>query len=163
MKELFSFPELINEPAARLVASGVLLMSILSILLISLEANLAWVILLIMAYGFLARVSSGPKVSPLALLVTKFLVPKLNLDEKLVPGPPKRFAQSIGLIFSTLIFIFWLINFHIICIVLLSVLSVFAFLESVLGYCFACKVFKVLISVGLIPEDVCERCAVYEY
>ena len=138
-------------------------MSILSIFLISLEANLAWVILLIMAYGFLARVSSGPKVSPLALLVTKFLVPKLNLDEKLVPGPPKRFAQSIGLIFSTLIFIFWLINFHIICIVLLSVLSVFAFLESVLGYCFACKVFKVLISVGLIPEDVCERCAVYEY
>ncbi|MFL2760056.1 MAG: DUF4395 domain-containing protein [Dehalococcoidia bacterium] len=163
MKEFFSFPELINEPAARLVASGVLLMSILSIFLISLEANLAWVILLIMAYGFLARVSSGPKVSPLALLVTKFLVPKLNLDEKLVPGPPKRFAQSIGLIFSTLIFIFWLINFHIICIVLLSVLSVFAFLESVLGYCFACKVFKVLISVGLIPEDVCERCAVYEY
>ena len=163
MKEFFSFPELINEPAARLVASGVLLMSILSIFLISLEANLAWVILLIMAYGFLARVSSGPKVSPLALLVTKFLVPKLNLDEKLVPGPPKRFALSIGLIFSTLIFIFWLINFHIICIVLLSVLSVFAFLESVLGYCFACKVFKVLISVGLIPEDVCERCAVYEY
>ena len=163
MKEFFSFPELINEPAARLVASGVLLMSILSIFLISLEANLAWVILLIMAYGFLARVLSGPKVSPLALLVTKFLVPKLNLDEKLVPGPPKRFAQSIGLIFSTLIFIFWLINFHIICIVLLSVLSVFAFLESVLGYCFACKVFKVLISVGLIPEDVCERCAVYEY
>ena len=163
MKEFFSFPELINEPAARLVASGVLLMLILSIFLISLEANLAWVILLIMAYGFLARVSSGPKVSPLALLVTKFLVPKLNLDEKLVPGPPKRFAQSIGLIFSTLIFIFWLINFHIICIVLLSVLSVFAFLESVLGYCFACKVFKVLISVGLIPEDVCERCAVYEY
>jgi len=163
MKEFFSFPELINEPAARLVASGVLLMSILSIFLISLEANLAWVILLIMAYGFLARVSSGPKVSPLALLVTKFLVPKLNLDEKLVPGPPKRFAQSIGLIFSTLIFIFWLINFHIICIVLLSVLSVFAFLESVLGYCFACKVFQVLISVGLIPEDVCERCAVYEY
>ena len=163
MKEFFSFPELINEPAARLVASGVLLMSILSIFLISLEANLAWVILLIMAYGFLARVLSGPKVSPLALLVTKFLVPKLNLDEKLVPGPPKRFAQSIGLIFSTLIFIFWLINFHIICIVLLSVLSVFAFLESVLGYCFACKVFQVLISVGLIPEDVCERCAVYEY
>jgi len=72
MKEFFSFPELINEPAARLVASGVLLMSILSIFLISLEANLAWVILLIMAYGFLARVLSGPKVSPLALLVTNF-------------------------------------------------------------------------------------------
>ena len=163
MKEFFSFPELINEPAARLVASGVLLMSLLSICLISLEANFTWIILLIMTYGFLARVSSGPKISPLALLVTKVLVPKFNMDEKLVPGPPKRFAQSIGLIFSTSIFILWLINFHVVSIFLLSILSIFAFLESVLGYCFACKVFKILISVGLIPEEVCERCAVYEY
>ena len=163
MKEFFSFPELINEPAARLVASGVLFMSLLSICLISLEANFAWIVLLIMTYGFLARVSSGPKISPLALLVTKVLVPKFNMDEKLVPGPPKRFAQSIGLIFSTSIFILWLINFHSVCIFLLSILSIFAFLESVLGYCFACKVFKILISVGLIPEEVCERCAVYEY
>ena len=163
MKEFFSFPELINEPAARLVASGVPLMSLLSICLISLEANFAWIVLLIMTYGFLARVSSGPKISPLALLVTKVLVPKFNMDEKLVPGPPKRFAQSIGLIFSTSIFILWLINLHSVCIFLLSILSIFAFLESVLGYCFACKVFKILISVGLIPEEVCERCAVYEY
>ena len=163
MKEFFSFPELINEPAARLVASGVLLMSLLSICLISLEANFAWIVLLIMTYGFLARVSSGPKISPLALLVTKVLVPKFNMDEKLVPGPPKRFAQSIGLIFSTSIFILWLINFHVVSIFLLSILSIFAFLESALGYCFACKVFKILISVGLIPEEVCERCAVYEY
>lgn len=163
MKEFFSFPELINEPAARLVASGVLLMSLLSICLISLEANFTWIILLIMTYGFLARVSSGPKISPLALLVTKVLVPKFNMDEKLVPGPPKRFAQSIGLIFSTSIFILWLINFHVVSIFLLSILSIFAFLESALGYCFACKVFKILISVGLIPEEVCERCAVYEY
>ena len=163
MKEFFSFPELINEPAARLVASGVLLMSLLSICLIRLEANFTWIILLIMTYCFLARVSSGPKISPLALLVTKVLVPKFNMDEKLVPGPPKRFAQSIGLIFSTSIFILWLINFHVVSIFLLSILSIFAFLESALGYCFACKVFKILISVGLIPEEVCERCAVYEY
>ena len=163
MKEFFSFPELINEPAARLVASGVLLMSLLSICLISLEANFTWIILLIMTYGFLARVSSGPKISPLALLVTKVLVPKFNMDEKLVPGPPKRFAQSIGLIFSISTFILWLINFNSVCIFLLSILSIFAFLESALGYCFACKVFKILISVGLIPEEVCERCAVYEY
>ncbi len=163
MKEFFSFPDLINEPAARLVASGVLIMAILSIFLISLEANFAWVILLILTYGFWARVSSGPKISPLALLVTKVLVPKFNLGEKLVPGPPKRFAQTIGLVFSTSILILWLFNFYSICLFLLSVLSIFAFLESVFGYCFACKVFKVLIAMGLIPETICERCAVYEY
>lgn len=163
MKVFFSFPELINEPAARLVAAGVLSMSVLSICLISLLPNFAWVILLVMTYGFLARVSSGPKVSPLALLVTKVLVPKFNFDEKLVPGPPKRFAQSIGLIFSTLIFIFWFYGHYYICIFLLAMLSIFAFLESALGYCFACKVFKFLISLGIVPEKICERCAVYEY
>ena len=88
---------------------------------------------------------------------------QIQYGQKLLPGPPKRFAQSIGLIFSTSIFILWLINFHVVSIFLLSILSIFAFLESALGYCFACKVFKILISVGLIPEEVCERCAVYEY
>ena len=78
MKNFFSFPELINEPAARLVASGVLLMSLASIVLISLEIDFVLIILLTMAYGFLARVASGPKVSPLALIVTKFIIPKSN-------------------------------------------------------------------------------------
>ena len=110
MKNFFSFPELINEPAARLVASGVLLMSLASIVLISLEIDSVLIILLTMAYGFLARVSSGPKVSPLALLVTKFIIPKSNFEEKLVPGAPKRFAQSVGLVFSTSILILWLVD-----------------------------------------------------
>ena len=82
MRQFFSFPEFINEPAARLVASGVLLMSLISIALISLNTNLVLIILLAMVYGFLARVSSGPKASPLALVVTKVLVPKLNLEER---------------------------------------------------------------------------------
>ena len=70
---------------------------------------------------------------------------------------------TVGLVFSTSILILWLFNFYSICLFLLSVLSIFAFLESVFGYCFACKVFKVLIAMGLIPETICERCAVYEY
>ena len=163
MKNFFSFPELINEPAARLVASGVLLMSLASIVLISLEIDFVLVILLTMAYGFLARVSSGPKVSPLALLVTKFIIPKSNFEEKLVPGAPKRFAQSVGLVFSTSILILWLVDLGTLSVVLLSILSLFAFLESVVGYCFGCKVFKVLISIGIVPQEICEQCAVYEY
>lgn len=163
MKEFFSFPELINEPAARLVASAVMLMSLVSIGLIKLEVDFVLILLLVMAYGFLARVLFGPKISPLALIVTKILVPKLNLEEKLVPGPPKRFAQSIGLLFSVSILTLWLIDLNTMSIVLLSILSAFAFLEAVIGYCFGCKVFKFLISVGLVPEQICEKCAMYEY
>jgi len=163
MKKFFSFPELINEPAARLVASGVLLMSLISIGLIRLEVTFVLIILSVMVYGFLVRVLFGPKVSPLALVVTKILVPKLNFEEKLVPGPPKRYAQSIGLVFSISILTLWLIGLNVMSIVLLSILSAFAFLEAVMGYCFGCKVFKFLISVGLIPAQICEKCAVYEY
>ena len=32
-------------------------------------------------------------------------------------------------------------------------------LESVLAVCLGCKVFAVLMRVGLIPESVCEECA----
>tara|TARA_B100000809_G_scaffold241195_1_gene264186 strand:- start:418 stop:909 length:492 start_codon:yes stop_codon:yes gene_type:complete len=163
MKEFFSFPELINETAARLVASAVLLMSLISIGLIKLEESFVLIILSLMAYGFLARVLFGPKISPLALVVTKILVPKLNFEEKLVPGPPKRFAQGIGLIFSILILTLWLIDLNTMSIVLLSILSAFAFLEASIGYCFGCKVFKFLISVGLVPDQICEKCAMYEY
>ena len=163
MRQFFSFPEFINEPAARLVASGVLLMSLISIVLISLNIKLVLIILLAMLYGLLARVLSGPKVSPLALVVTKVLVPKLNLAERLVPGPPKRFAQSVGLVFSILILGLWLADLNTVTVALLSILSVFASLEALVGYCFGCKVFKVLIYAGLVPEHICKQCAVYEY
>ena len=42
--------------------------------------------------------------------------------------------------------------------VVLGVLAVFAFLESVFGFCAGCKVFAVLMKVGVIPEAVCEEC-----
>jgi hypothetical protein len=34
-----------------------------------------------------------------------------------------------------------------------------AFLESALGLCLGCRVFAVLMGVGLIPESVCQECA----
>ena len=114
-------------------------------------------------YGFLARVTSGPKISPLALVVTKLLVPKLNFQEKLVPGPPKRFAQGVGLIFSlstVVTFLFGFVNFS---IILISVLTLFACLEAFIGFCAGCKVFKILMYLKIIPEDVCERCSNLEF
>ena len=37
-------------------------------------------------------------------------------------------------------------------------LVVFAILESVLGLCVGCKVFALLMRVGVIPQSVCEEC-----
>src|SRR5205823_14473770 len=54
-----------------------------------------------LAYGFVARVLTGPTLSPLGQLVTRVVTPWLGLPPKYVSGPPKRFAQGIGVAFST--------------------------------------------------------------
>src|SRR5947199_2766892 len=90
MRSLFTFPNPVNEVSARLVAGGVVLMTVLTL-------GLGWHWLLIpLAYGFVARVLTGPTLSPLGQLVTRGITPRLDLAAKPVPGPPKRFAQGIG-------------------------------------------------------------------
>ena len=163
LTNFFSFPELINEVAARLVAIGVLVLSSVVLFLLIDKNNYVLIFLSILIYGFLARVSSGPKISPLALFVTKLIVPRLNFKEKLVPGPPKRFAQGIGLIFSLFTAITFVVNLNSISIILISILILFAALEAFIGFCAGCKVFKLLMNIGLIPNDVCEKCSNYQF
>ena len=54
MRALFSFPNPVNEVSARLVAAGVVVMCVLTIAL-----DLRWATIVI-AYGFVARVLTGP-------------------------------------------------------------------------------------------------------
>src|ERR1700689_823160 len=89
-RALFSFPNPVNEVSARLVAAGVVIMSVLTIAL-----DLKWATIVI-AYGFVARVLTGPTLSPLGQLVTRVITPRLGVAERPVAGPPKRFAQAIG-------------------------------------------------------------------
>ena len=57
-------------------------------------------LLVLLTYGFVARVLTGPTLSPLGQFVTRVLTPRLPFAPKLVPGPPKRFAQAIGAFLS---------------------------------------------------------------
>jgi hypothetical protein len=41
---------------------------------------------------------------------------------------------------------------------MLALLASAALLESAFGLCLGCKVFALLIRVGVVPEEVCERC-----
>src|ERR1700709_724794 len=91
---LLSFPNPVNEKAARVVAAGVVLLSLAALL-----PGLTWLALPI-AVGFLLRVAAGPRFSPLGQLATRLIAPRLG-PARLVPGPPKRFAQAIGATLST--------------------------------------------------------------
>ncbi|HYD10093.1 MAG TPA: DUF4395 domain-containing protein [Acidimicrobiales bacterium] len=154
MSELFSFPNPVNDVAARVVAAGVVAMALVTIVF-----DARW-LTLVLAYGFVARVLTGPTLSPLGRLATQVVVPRLSLPVRFVPGPPKRFAQGIGAAFTvTVAVLTYGFDRFDVGEVLLGVLLVPASLEAFAGYCVGCKVFGVLMRVGVIPESVCEECA----
>src|SRR5437660_5088698 len=95
MRSLFSFPNPVNEKAARVVAGAVLVTVI-----VTLATGFYW-LLLPLAYGFWARVLTGPTLSPLGWVAQNVIAPRLG-PRKPVPGPPKRFAQAMGAVMSTL-------------------------------------------------------------
>ena len=150
---MFSFPNPVNEVSARLVAGGVVLMG-----LATLAFDLRWMTI-VLAYGFIARVLTGPTLSPLGQLVTRVITPRLDIEPRYVAGPPKRFAQGIGVAFSVsaLLLTYGFDNFGAAKVVL-AMLVAAAFLESALGLCLGCKAFAVLMRLGVVPDEVCERC-----
>ena len=151
---MFTFPNPVNEYAARTVAAGVVVMCVAAI-----AFQQPW-ILVPLAYGFWARVLTGPKLSPLGQLATRVVAPRLPWGPKLVAGPPKRFAQGIGVAFSSTALILWF-GFHLSVAtwVVVALLASAATLESVFGICLGCIVFGYLMKAGVIPEDVCVACA----
>jgi hypothetical protein len=42
--------------------------------------------------------------------------------------------------------------------VFIAMIAIAATLESVFGYCLGCKIFAVLMRVGVIPESACAEC-----
>ena len=152
LRTLFTFPNPVNEVSARLVAGGVLVMCIVTI-----AFGLEWATVVI-AYGFVARVLTGPTLSPLGQVVTRLVTPRLGVPERPVAGPPKRFAQGVGVAFSVTALVLTGLGYWTAAAVVLALLASAAFLESVFGLCLGCKVFAVLMRVGVVPEDVCERC-----
>ncbi|HET9611798.1 MAG TPA: DUF4395 domain-containing protein [Acidimicrobiales bacterium] len=151
--KLLSFPDPVNEVSARLVAGGVVVLALATIAL-----DLPWLTALI-AYGFVARVLTGPKLSPLGQVVTRVVTPRLPVAPRLVPGPPKRFAQGIGAGLSATAAVLALgFDQRGAAYTLLGALVVAAALEAVLGLCLGCRIFALLMRAGVIPEQVCERC-----
>jgi hypothetical protein len=158
VSRLIGFPNPVNEVAARTVAAGVLAMAVLTIVL-STTLGTGWLWLTaVLAYGFTARALTGPRLSPLGQLATRVVAPRLG-HEKLVAGPPKRFAQAMGATMTVAATVLHF-GFHAdtAALVLLGSVAVAATLESVFAYCIGCRVFAVLMRFGVIPEETCLAC-----
>ena len=153
MGSLLGFPNPVNEKAARVVAGVVAVASA-----VTLATGWYWLLVPI-AYGFVARVLTGPTLSPLGRLAMRVVAPRLGAP-KYVPGPPKRFAQGIGAACTVLAAVFalafgWTTGAD----AILVMMVVFATLESVFALCVGCQVFAVLMRVGVVPAEVCAECA----
>jgi hypothetical protein len=151
--DLFSFPNPVNEKAARTVA-GVVLATVLLIL-----ATTWYWLLIPLAYGFWARVLTGPTLSPLGWTAQNVIAPRLGAARP-VSGPPKRFAQFMGAVMSSAALVLALIaRDHSAADVVLILFLPAAGLESIFGYCVGCRIFGLLMRAGLVPETVCAECA----
>lgn len=152
-RPLFGFPNPVNDKAARVVAGVVVAMCATAIGL-----GQPWIVVAL-AYGFWARVLTGPKLSPLGQLATRVVAPRHGAPRP-VAGPPKRFAQAMGAAFSTTALVLWFgFGEHTAAWVVLGMLGSAASLESFFGYCLGCRIFALLMKAELVPEEICEACA----
>ena len=154
MRGLLSFPNPVNETSARVVAGTVAVLAVLTV-----AFQQGW-LLPVLAYGFVARALTGPTLSPLGLLATRVVTPRLPVAARYSPGPAKRFAQTIGAAFTLTATLLWYAaDQQVAALALAGVIAVFASLEAAFGLCVGCRTFYLGMRLGLVPPSVCEDCA----
>lgn len=152
MSSLIGFPTTVDERAARVVAGGVVAMTTTSLV-----GDQPWMMAPVAA-GFAARVLTGPRLSPLGLLATRVVVPRLPGPPRPVSGAPKRLAQAMGLTMSVASLALAAGGRRRASRVVRLALVGAAGLEAFAGVCLACKMFPLLVRVGLASEPDCPEC-----
>ena len=147
LRAVLSFPDPVNETSARLVAAGVVAQAIVFL------AVREWWVLVPLTYGFLARVATGPTLSPLGQFVTRFATPAVErrlrrdrpgFESRHVPGKPKRFAQAIGLAFTASASLAWALGAPGVALMLAGLLAVAATLEAGFAICLGCIAYSAI-------------------
>lgn len=124
----------INENVSRLNAFFTFLMSV-SFLLTG-----SYIVLSIVIIDFSFRLIAEGKLNPL-IKFNSFLLDNFNISKALINAGPKIFAARIGLLLSSSALIFAVPGFHNAAITTIMILGFFSFLESVFGFCVACKLY----------------------
>jgi hypothetical protein len=152
VRKVLGFPASVNETSARLVAGGVACQGVAFL------AVRQWWVLAPLVYGFLARVLTGPTLSPLGQLVTRVVTPRLRIEQRMVAGPPKRFAQGVGLTFSGVALLAWGLGATTLSFVLIVGLVAAATLEAGFAVCLGCIAYHHLARLGVVSADACVEC-----
>lgn len=147
------FPNIVDDVTVRLIAAVILVLAVVAL------AAHQWWLYAVLAADFALRSGWGPSASPIAILVNRWIRPRVAAKPRYTAGPPKRFAAAVGAVFTVAATILWLAGTSVPVIVIGAVMVVFPALESIFGICVGCIVFGWLMRLGLIPESVCLECA----
>jgi len=148
------YPRVVDDVGVRLIASVVLVLAVAALAL-----HLWWIYALL-AVDFSLRTTLGPKASPIALGVARYVRPRVSAAMRPTAGPPKRFAAGIGATLTSVAAVLWVFGIAGPVVVTIGlVMIIFPALEALLGICVGCQVFGILMKLGIIPQEVCLECA----
>lgn len=131
---------MIDERKSRMNAA----LSLLVLLIYFYTLSFWWVLLL--GIDFALRGFGRGAYSPIALL-GGWLVKTFHLQNGKINAGPKIFAARIGMVFCALVFLFALLQLPIAAIITAAVLTLFAFLEAVFGFCMACYIYPYVLKI----------------
>jgi hypothetical protein len=146
-----STPSKVNGGAVRIVA----LLTVI-VALVSAITGSPWPAA-VLALDFAVRGLVTPRLSPLAAAARR-LQPVSPFSGTPIFFAPKRFAARIGLILSAGGAAALFFGELTLGAVILGVLALFAFLEGAFDFCVACKIYGILIRMGIIPRENCPDC-----
>ena len=89
-----------------------------------------------LAVDFILRTTFGPRASPVALGVQRFVRPRVSALKRPTAGPPKRFAAGIGATLTAVAAVLWVVGMAGPVVVTIGVVMiVFPALEAIAGLC----------------------------
>lgn len=156
------FPNPVDESVARVTAGEVVVINVVVFPSAAcpghaLAVGQLW-LLPVVAADYTVRALVGPRYSPLARLAM-VMAPRLGLQPRWTAGPPKRFAATIGASMMLAASVLVLTGPVWAAYALTGIMVLFPALESFVGLCIGCKLFALLMRVGMVPQDVCAECA----
>lgn len=97
-------------------------------------------IIIFLAIDFFIRGFIDPLYS-FNTAISKSVLRLLNRKPMLIDGSPKIFAAKMGFVFSTMIFVFAIMDFQIASRIVGIALTFFASLEGIFSFCVGCKIY----------------------
>jgi hypothetical protein len=106
-----------------------------------------WLIIPV-ALDFAVRLFFGVAKSPVCMIL-KYVLNSFSVEPCLINAGPKRFAAKLGFGFSLMITALFLFNLILPAVISGAVFMVLTGMESFFGYCVGCKIFNILVSMGI--------------